>query len=180
MDEVIETRASRRGRPAREPEAMGPAEGVEPSFQLIRTLTVAAVAGLVVLAAHAHPTLLAALMAWSGAGLAWGWGAVTNLATGWRTGAVVAGTGMLVAAATAFVDGAPYLRLVPVALAVGLTPELLPNCVEPSRSRVNAKGVAAPLVRAALMATGAAGVARVPSALKVTGVAARAEVVPSR
>lgn len=120
MDEVIETRASRRGRPAREPEAMGPAEGVEPSFQLIRTLTVAAVAGLVVLAAHAHPTLLAALMAWSGAGLAWGWGAVTNLATGWRTGAVVAGTGMLVAAATAFVDDAPYLRLVPVALAVGL------------------------------------------------------------
>lgn len=119
VDEVTESRASRRGRP-RAVAIVEPVEEPAPALQLIRALAVAAVAGFVVLASHAEPWLLASLLAWAGAGLAWGWPAITGLTVGWRAGAVIAGTGMLAAAATGFVTDAPFLRLVPVALAMGL------------------------------------------------------------
>jgi hypothetical protein len=124
----FETRAARRARLRGESPrlAAAPTDEAQPveeaplTHRLVRMLAVAAVAGLAVLAAHAHPVLLAALLAWCSAGIAWGWPVITGLLTAWRAALVIVVGGVASSAAVGFVDTAPHLRLVPVALAVAI------------------------------------------------------------
>ncbi len=87
---------------------------------LVRALAVLAIAGLAVLAVHAGPLFVAGLLVWAAAGIAWGWPQVAALSSGWRLSFVVVLTGLLVAAAVVTVEDDPRLRLVPVALAIGI------------------------------------------------------------
>ena len=87
---------------------------------LVRALAVLAIAGLAVLAVHAGPLFVAGLLVWAAAGIAWGWPQVAALSSGWRLSFVVVLTGLLVGAAVVMVEDDPRLRLVPVALAIGI------------------------------------------------------------
>ena len=87
---------------------------------LVRALAVLAIAGLAVLAVHAGPLFVAGLLVWAAAGIAWGWPQVVALSYGWRLSFVVVLTGLLVGAAVVMVEDDPRLRLVPVALAIGI------------------------------------------------------------
>lgn len=116
-ESVVETRASRRARRSAHAKKPSSANRISVPWRLIRLLAMAAIAGVVVLDAYASPIILAGLLLWLSAGLAWGWGNVCGV-RGWRVGFVVVLAGALTSLAVGFVDDSPYLRLVPVALAV--------------------------------------------------------------
>lgn len=111
MDDALPTRASRHLRTGTD---LGPAPA---ALRLVRALAVLAIAGLAVLAAHADHLLVAVLVAWCAAGLAWGWPAATGLDRGARATGILVLAGVLVAGAGGLVTETPHLRLVPIALA---------------------------------------------------------------
>lgn len=114
-----ETRAQRRGR----------REGVldEPVLPALATerrpvavVATAVLGALLVLAVLAHPVLLAAGLAWAGIAVAWGWPSLLGSSSRFGSSLAIGVTGVLAPAAAAASTGEPYLRLVPVALVVGL------------------------------------------------------------
>lgn len=113
-----ESRAARRRDPS--PTHVLSAKDLSLSLLLVRSCTVVALAGLLVLTAWAHPWALAAAVAWACAGLAWGWGEVLDIRPARRLQGVILVAGVLTALAVAVVDGDERLRLVPVALAASV------------------------------------------------------------
>lgn len=113
-----ETRAARRAR--REATLRQP---VLPALATVtRPVTVAGsvvLAALLVLALRTDPVLLAAGLGWCGVVLAWGWPRLLGSSSRVGSSLTIGVTGVLAAAAAA-VSTQPYLRLVPVALAIGL------------------------------------------------------------
>ncbi len=116
---VAETRASRRAR--REAERDQP---LLPEMATVpRPVVVAAtvvLAGLLVLALRTDPVVLAAGLAWTGLVLAWGWPRLLGSSSRFGASLAVGVTAVLAPAAAVLSTGEPYLRLVPVALAIGL------------------------------------------------------------
>lgn len=94
----------------------------DPAFamRLVRALAIVAVGGPVVLAAYADVWLVAGLVAWASAGLAWAWPTIGGLAKGTRASTTIVVGGLLVAAAGVAITDEPFLRLVPIALASAL------------------------------------------------------------
>ena len=78
-------------------------------------------AALLVLALLADPVLLAAGLAWAGIVVAWGWPALLGSSSRFGSSLAIGVTGVLAPVAAAATTDEPYLRLVPVALLVGLT-----------------------------------------------------------
>lgn len=114
-----ETRAQRRAR--REAVLKEP---VLPALATVRRpVAVAAtivLAALLVLALLADPVLLAAGLAWAGIVVAWGWPALLGSSSRFGSSLAIGVTGVLAPAAAAATTDEPYLRLVPVALVIGL------------------------------------------------------------
>jgi hypothetical protein len=114
-----ETRAQRRAR--REAVLREP---VLPSLATVpRPVVVVAVvvlAALLVLALLADPVLLAAGLAWAGIAVAWGWPALLGSSSRFGSSLAIGVTGVLAPVAAVATTGEPYLRLVPVALLIGL------------------------------------------------------------
>lgn len=113
----VETRASRRA--SREA-----TEGSAPSAPGNRARPVLAVAtvlaaGLMLLAAHADPLILAAGYAWCVLVMAWAWPAFVGARPGWPVSLPMTIAGLLVAVGFALSDDLPYLASAPVALAAG-------------------------------------------------------------
>ncbi|MFL6170964.1 MAG: hypothetical protein ACJ711_14925 [Ornithinibacter sp.] len=118
-DAAVETRAERRAR--REAVLREP---VLPSLAAVRRpLVVAGVvvlAALLVLALLADPVLLAAGLAWGGIVVAWGWPSLLGSSSRFGSSLAIGVTGVLAPVAAVATTDEPYLRLVPVALLVGL------------------------------------------------------------
>jgi hypothetical protein len=116
---VVETRASRRAR-----REAAPGTSLLPSLAHVnRPLAVVAtilLAALLVLGVVTDPVLLAAALAAAGLLLAWGWPRLLGSSSRFGSSLAIGVTAVLTAAATAVTAEQPYLRLVPVALAVGL------------------------------------------------------------
>ncbi len=116
---AVETRAQRRAR--REAVLREP---VLPSLTTVpRPVVVVAVvvlAALLVLALLADPVLLAAGLAWAGIVVAWGWPALLGSSSRFGSSLAIGVTGVLAPVAAVATTDEPYLRLVPVALLVGL------------------------------------------------------------
>ncbi len=114
-----ETRAARRAR--REGLLRNP---VLPALATVRRpVAVAAtvlLAALLVLALLADPVLLAAGLAWAGIVVAWGWPALHGSSSRFGSSLAIGVVAVLAPAAAAVPADEPYLRLVPVALVVGL------------------------------------------------------------
>ena len=77
-------------------------------------------AALLVLALLADPVLLAAGLAWAGIVVAWGWPALLGSSSRFGSSLAIGVTGVLAPVAAAATTDEPYLRLVPVALVIGL------------------------------------------------------------
>jgi hypothetical protein len=114
-----ETRAQRRARQdavLREP--------VLPALATVRrplaVLATVVFAALLVLALLADPVLLAAALAWAGVVVAWGWPALLGSSSRFGSSLAIGVGGVLAPAAAAATTEEPYLRLVPVALVLGL------------------------------------------------------------
>ena len=75
---------------------------------------------LLVLALRTDPVVLAAGLAWTGLVLAWGWPRLLGSSSRFGSSLAVGVTAVLAPAAAVVSTDEPYLRLVPVALAVGL------------------------------------------------------------
>ncbi len=116
---VVETRAQRRAR--REAVLREP---VLPALTTVpRPVVVVAVvvlAALLVLALLADPVLLAAGLAWAGIVVAWGWPALLGSSSRFGSSLAIGLTGVLAPVAAVATTDEPYLRLVPIALLVGL------------------------------------------------------------
>jgi hypothetical protein len=116
---VGETRAQRRAR--LQAELRNP---VLPEMATVpRPVVVAAtvvLAALLVLALRTDPVVLAAGLAWTGLVLAWGWPRLLGSSSRFGSALAVGVTAVLAPAAAVVPTDDPYLRLVPVALAVGL------------------------------------------------------------
>ena len=116
---VLETRAQRRAR--REAVLREP---VLPALVTVRRpVAVAAtivLAALLVLALLADPVLLAAGLAWAGIVVGWGWPALLGSSSRFGSSLAIGVTGVLAPVAAVATTDEPYLRLVPVALLVGL------------------------------------------------------------
>ena len=114
-----ETRAARRARrDAVLHEPVLPALATVP-----RPVTVAAtvvLAGLLILALVADPVLLAAGLAWAGIVVAWGWPALHGSSSRFGSSLAIGVPAVLAPAAGVASAEEPYLRLVPVALIIGL------------------------------------------------------------
>jgi hypothetical protein len=116
---LSETRAARRAR--RDAVLRRP---VLPALATLRRpLAVAAtivLAALLVLALLADPVLLAAGLAWSGIVVAWGWPALHGSSSRFGSSLAIGVAAVLAPAAAAVPADEPFLRLVPVALVLGL------------------------------------------------------------
>ncbi|MBM6401526.1 hypothetical protein [Phycicoccus sonneratiae] len=116
---AAETRASRRAR--REALLRHP---VLPEMATVPrpVISVATVvlAALLVLALRTDPLVLAAGLAWTGLVLAWGWPRLLGSSSRFGSALAVGVTAVLAPAAAVAPTDDPYLRLVPVALAIGL------------------------------------------------------------
>lgn len=114
-----ETRAQRRA--LREALLRHP---VLPALATVRRPVVVAatavLAALLVLALLADPVLLAAGLAWAGIVVAWGWPTLFGSSSRFGSSLAIGVTGVLAPAAAAATTVEPYLRLVPVALVIGL------------------------------------------------------------
>jgi hypothetical protein len=119
-EERHETRAERRAR--REAVLKEP---VLPALATVRrpvaVVATIVLAALLVLALLADPVLLAAGLAWAGIVVAWGWPALLGSSSRFGSSLAIGVTGVLAPVAAAATTDEPYLRLVPVALLVGLT-----------------------------------------------------------
>ena len=119
-EERQETRAARRAR--REAVLKEP---VLPALATVRrpvaVVATIVLAALLVLALLADPVLLAAGLAWAGIVVAWGWPALLGSSSRFGSSLAIGVTGVLAPVAAAATTDEPYLRLVPVALLVGLT-----------------------------------------------------------
>ena len=116
---VIETRAQRRARQEavlKEP-VLPALATVRRPIAVIATIVLGA---LLVLALLADPVLLAAGLAWAGIVVAWGWPSLLGSSSRFGSSLAIGVTGVLAPAAAAATTEEPYLRLVPVALLVGL------------------------------------------------------------
>ena len=114
-----ETRAQRRARRdalRREPVLPARATGPRP-VQGGATGGHAALLGLAVLA---DPVVLAAGLAWAGIVLAWGWPTLHGSSSRFGSSLAIGTVAVLAPAAAVYPSDEPYLRLVPVALVVGL------------------------------------------------------------
>lgn len=115
-----ETRASRRARR----EAAARLEPVLPELATVpRPLVVVAgivLAALLVLGVVTDPVLLAVVLGATTLVLAWGWPRLLGSSSRFGSTLSIAVAGVLTAVLTAVTTDQPYLRLVPVALAVGL------------------------------------------------------------
>ncbi len=115
----LETRVQRRARlqvALREPL-------LPPLATVLRPVTSAAsiiFAALLVLAVLADPVLMAAGLAWAGLVIAWGWPALTGSSSRFGSSLSIGIAALLVPAAAAATTEEPYLRYVPVALALAL------------------------------------------------------------
>ncbi|GAA4411164.1 hypothetical protein GCM10023168_31680 [Fodinibacter luteus] len=117
--EVHETRAARRARREavlREP-VLPALATVRRPVAVVATIVLAA---LLVLAVLADPVLLAAGLAWAGIVLAWGWPTLHGSSSRFGSSLAIGVTGVLAPAAGAVTSDEPYLRLVPLAVVVGL------------------------------------------------------------
>ncbi len=117
---VTETRASRRAR--REAQRGGRAP-LSPLAQSLRPLTVVAtvvLAALLVLGVVTDPVLLGTTLGITALLLAWGWPRLLGSSSRFGSTFAIGATGVLTFAATASTGEQPYLRLVPVTLAIGL------------------------------------------------------------
>ena len=116
---MVETRAQRRAR--REAVLKEP---VLPALATVRrpiaVLATIVLAALLVLALLADPVLLAAGLAWAGIVVAWGWPALLGSSSRFGSSLAIGVTGVLAPVAAAATTDEPYLRLVPVALVIGL------------------------------------------------------------
>jgi hypothetical protein len=114
-----ETRAERRARRdalLREPVLPALATVPRP-VSVGATVVLAALLGLAVLA---DPVVLAAGLAWAGVVLAWGWPTLHGSSSRFGSSLAIGTTAVLAPAAAAVTSDEPYLRLVPVALVIGL------------------------------------------------------------
>jgi len=114
-----ETRAQRRARRdavLKEPVLPALATVSRP-VAVVATVVLAA---LLVLALLADPVLLAAGLAWAGIVVAWGWPALLGSSSRFGSSLAIGVTAVLAPASAAATSDAPYLRLVPVALVIGL------------------------------------------------------------
>ncbi len=114
-----ETRAARRARrDATLHEPVLPALATVPRpFAVAATVVLA---GLLVLALIADPVLLAAGLAWGGIVVAWGWPALHGSSSRFGSSLAIGVPAVLAPAAGVATTDEPYLRLVPVALIIGL------------------------------------------------------------
>ena len=118
-DHLVETRAQRRARQEavlKEP-VLPALATVRRPIAVIATIVLAA---LLVLALLADPVLLAAGLAWAGIVVAWGWPSLLGSSSRFGSSLAIGVTGVLAPAAAAATTDEPYLRLVPVALVIGL------------------------------------------------------------
>ena len=116
---VVETRAQRRARQEavlKEP-VLPALATVRRPIAVIATIVLAA---LLVLALLADPVLLAAGLAWAGIVVAWGWPSLLGSSSRFGSSLAIGVTGVLAPATAAATTDEPYLRLVPVALLIGL------------------------------------------------------------
>jgi hypothetical protein len=114
-----ETRASRRAR--REAQRGGPA--LPPLALVLRPATVAAtvvLAVLLVVGVATDPVVLAVALGITTIVLAWGWPRLLGSSSRFGSSFAIGVNGVLTAALAGITSDQPYLRLVPVALAVGL------------------------------------------------------------
>ena len=115
----VETRAQRRAR--REAVLQEP---VLPALATVRrpvaVVATIVLAALLVLALLADPVLLAAGLAWAGIVVAWGWPALLGSSSRFGSSLAIGVTGVLAPVAAVATTDEPYLRLVPVALVIGL------------------------------------------------------------
>ena len=99
-------------------------EPVLPALATVRrpiaVLATIVLAALLVLALLADPVLLAAGLAWAGIVVAWGWPSLLGSSSRFGSSLAIGVTGVLAPAAAAATTDEPYLRLVPVALLIGL------------------------------------------------------------
>ncbi|WP_101395190.1 hypothetical protein [Phycicoccus duodecadis] len=120
MDQqTAETRASRRAR--REASLRAP---LLPAMATVpRPVVVVAsivLCTLVIPAVRTDPVLVAAALAWCGLVLSWGWPRLLGSSSRFGASLAVGVTAVLAPVSAVLPDGVPGLRLVPVALAVGL------------------------------------------------------------
>jgi hypothetical protein len=117
---VPETRAARRARL----EATVLRQPVLPALATVRRPVAAAVtvvlAALLVLAVLADPVVLAAGLAWAGIVVAWGWPALLGSSSRVGSSLAIGVPAVLAPAVAAVPPDEPYLRLVPVAMVIGL------------------------------------------------------------
>ncbi len=116
---VVETRAQRRARQEavlKEP-VLPALATVRRPIAVVATIVLAA---LLVLALLADPVLLAAGLAWAGIVVAWGWPSLLGSSSRFGSSLAIGVTGVLAPVAAVATTDEPYLRLVPVALVIGL------------------------------------------------------------
>ena len=116
---ALETRAQRR---ARRDAVL--TEPVLPALATVRrpvaVVATVVLGALLVLALLADPILLAAGLAWAGIVVGWGWPALLGSSSRFGSSLAIGVTGVLAPVAAVATTDEPYLRLVPVALLVGL------------------------------------------------------------
>ena len=119
VEPAPETRAQRRAR--RDAVLKEP---VLPALSTVRrpvaVLATIVLAALLVLALVADPVLLAAGLAWAGVVVAWGWPSLLGSSSRFGSSLAIGVTGVLAPVAAVATTDEPYLRLVPVAMLVGL------------------------------------------------------------
>lgn len=118
-EQLAETRASRRAR--REATLHAP---LLPAMATVaRPLVVVAtvvLCALIIPAIRTDPVLVAAALAWTGLVLAWGWPRLLGSSSRFGSSLAVGVAAVLAPVAAVLPDGVPDLRLVPVALTIGL------------------------------------------------------------
>lgn len=121
MDEqVSETRAARR---ARREAQLRQAPRLPELATVARPVVVGAtvaLSALLVVAVRIDPVVVAAVLAWAGLGLAWGWPRLLGSSSRFGSSLAIGLAGVLAPVASVLPDGNPDLALVPVALAIGL------------------------------------------------------------
>lgn len=114
-----ETRASRRARrEATRPAPLLPAMATVPRPVVVVAGVV--LSALVIPAVRTDPVLVAAALAWCGLVLSWGWPRLLGSSSRFGSSLAVGVVAVLAPVSAVLPDGVPDLRLVPVALAVGL------------------------------------------------------------
>jgi hypothetical protein len=115
-----ETRATRRARREAERHRRPELSPLALALRPITVIATIALAALLLLGVVTDPVLLAAVLASTSLLLAWGWPRLLGSSSRFGSSFAIGVTGLLAATATALTTDQPYLRLVPVALAVGL------------------------------------------------------------